>query len=130
MNNSLVLSTFIKQLEECLEDIQSTYNGDSDPRFIKCKLFFNTIKIANPRLLITTWKEKITDKYRDKIEKGDIQYFIEKDYKEDAAEHYDNTVDTAIQDLRTMIRQMSTENINMSLKYIKNLCKLSDLYNV
>jgi hypothetical protein len=128
MNNSLVLSTFIKQLEECLDDISNTYTQDS--RFIKCKLFFNTIKLTNPRLLITTWKEKITDKYRDKIVAGDIQYFIEKDYKEDAPDHYDTTVDTAIQDLRSMIRKMSKENIDISLKYIQNLCKLSDLYIV
>lgn len=128
MNNQLVLSTFIKQLEECLEDISNTYKEDS--RFLKCKIFFNTMKITNPRLLITTWKTMITDKYRDKINAGDVQYFIEKDYKEDAPDLYNNTVDNAIQDLRIMIRSMSQENIDVSMKYIQNLCKLSELYNV
>ena len=128
MNNQLVLSTFIKQLEECLEDISNTYNEDS--RFVKCKLFFNGIKLTNPKMLITTWKTMITDKYRDKINAGDVQYFIEKDYKEDAPDLYNNTVDNAIQDLRVIIRKMSPENINISMKYIQNLCKLSELYNV
>lgn len=128
MNNSLVLSTFIKQLEECLEDISNTYNEDS--RFLKCKLYFNTIKLANPRILITTWKSMINEKYRIQIDTGDVNYFIEKDYKDDAPDYYNNTVDNAIQDLRIMIRNMSPENISVSMKYVQNLCKLGDLYTL
>ena len=126
--NALILSTFIKQLDECLEDISNTYTEDS--RFLKCKLYFNTIKHSNPRILITTWKTMINDKYRDQIDAGDVNYFIEKDYKEDAPEHYNSTVDNAIHDLRIMIRKMTPENTITSMKYIQNLCKLGDLYTL
>ena len=85
MNNSLVLSTFIKQLDEWLDDVSRTYPGDS--RFLKCKLYFATIKTTNPKILITTWKSMINDKYRTQIDSGDVNYFIEKDYKEDVPDH-------------------------------------------
>jgi hypothetical protein len=128
MNNTLVLSTFIKQLDEWLEDITLCYKPN-DARFIKCKLYFETIKQGNPKLLITLWKSKITIPYKDQILEGNIDYFLNKDYKEDISSNYNDTIDNAIQDLRKVIRTMNQENIQMSVKYIQNLCKLSELYN-
>ena len=128
MNNTLVLSTFIKQLDEWLEDITLCYKPN-DARFIKCKLYFETIKQGNPKLLITLWKSKITVPYKEQILEGNIDYFLNKDYKEDISSNYNDTIDNAIQDLRKVIRTMNQENIQMSVKYIQNLCKLSELYN-
>jgi hypothetical protein len=128
MNNSLILSTFIKQLDEWLADITACYKPN-DARFIKCKLYFETIKQGNPKLLITLWKSKIALPYKELIYQGDIDYFLNKDYKQDIETYYDDTIDNAIHDLRKVIRTMSQENIQMSLKYIQNLCKLSELYN-
>jgi hypothetical protein len=80
--------------------------------------------------MIVTWKVKINEKYREKILAGDVNFFVHKDYQEDAPEHYNSTVDTVIQDLRTTIRGMSQTNIDTAMKYIQNLCKLADLYVV
>ena len=128
MNNTLVLSTFIKQLDEWLADITVCYKPN-DARFIKCKLYFETIKQGNPKLLITLWKSKIALPYKELIYQGDIDYFLNKDYKQDIETYYTDTIDNAIHDLRKVIRTMSQENIQMSVKYIQNLCKLSELYN-
>ena len=128
MNNSIILTTFIKQLDECLDDISNSYTA-KDARFIKCKLYFETIKQTNPKMLIQLWKTHITLPYKDKIYDGDIEYFLNKDYKEDINSKYSDTIENAIQDLRKAIREMSQENIQISLKYITNLCKLSELYN-
>lgn len=132
MNNSLILATFIKQMDECLLDVVRVYPNicQTDPRFVKCKMFFETLKSTNPRLMIVTWKLKINDKYREKILSGDVNFFVHKDYQEDAPELYTSTVDTVIQDLRTTIRGMSQNNIDTAMKYIQNLCKLADLYVV
>ena len=124
-NNALVLSTFLKQLDECIDDISSVYSEDT--RFIKCKRYLEGIKKTNPGLIIKTWKKAITDKYEDKIESGDIDYFLEKDYTSDVSD-YSSTIDSTIQDLRKIIRDMSEDNKKVSIKYIQNLCKLSKHY--
>ena len=127
MSNSLILSTFITQLTECLDDISTVY--DNDKRFIKCKRYVNGIKIANPSLLIKSWKNFIADKYDKQIEEGDFQYFLEKDYTEDLSTiEMNSTVESTITELRSVIRDMTPDNKNKSLKYVQNLTKLSKLY--
>lgn len=124
MNHPLVLSTFISQLDECLEDISKVYSEDS--RFIRCKLYLDTLKKSNPRMIITTWKTQVTDKYEGHILAGDIDFFLNKDYTQETG--YTPTMDQALQDLRKAIQSMSDENKTKSLQYIQNLCKLSKLY--
>jgi hypothetical protein len=128
-NNSLVLSTFNKQLDECIQDIMTAYPNLTldDPRFIKFKAYFETLKSSNPRLIILTWKTKVNDKYRAQIDAGDIDFFITKSYNGDVQE-LTNEVENAINDLRRIIGNMSKENIVASMKYIQNLCKLCDHY--
>jgi hypothetical protein len=125
MNHPLVLSTFITQLDECLEDISKVYS--SDTRFIRCKLYLDTLKKTNPRMIITTWKTQVADKYEQHILEGDIDYFLNKDYTQELP-MYNPTIDQAIQDLRKAIQSMSEENKKKSIQYIQNLCKLSKLY--
>jgi len=131
-NNSLVLATFIKQMDECLADVIRVYPNISktDARFLKCKMYFETLKQTNPRLMIITWKMKINDKYKEQILAKDVNFFVQKDYQEDAPELYNSAVESAIQDLRTTIRSMSDENVETAMKYVQNLCKLADLYSV
>jgi hypothetical protein len=125
MNHPLVLSTFITQLDECLEDISKVYSKDA--RFIRCKLYLDTLKKTNPRMIITTWKTQVADKYEERILAGDIDYFLKIDYTQELPV-YNATIDQAIQDLRTAIQSMSEENKAKSIQYIQNLCKLSKLY--
>ena len=127
MSNALILSTFNLQLTECLEDISKIYN--TDKRFVKCKLYVDGIKKANPSLLIKSWKKFIADKYDKQIEEGDFEYFLEKDYSEDLSSvEINSTVESTITDVRSVIRDMSPDNKSKSLKYVQNLTKLSKLY--
>lgn len=130
MSNSIILSTFVKQLDECLEDIITTYpdNCKVDDRFLKCKMYFDLLKMSNPRLMILTWKTMVNERYREQILRGDVNFFITKDYKDDAAEYYSETVEGAINDLRDTIKAMSPQNMATSMMYIQNLCKLGDRY--
>lgn len=131
-NNSLILATFIKQMEECFQDVIRVYPNicKTDARFVKCKMFFETLKMSNPRLMIVTWKTFINEKYRGKILAGDVTFFVQKDYKDDAPDYYDSTVENCINDLRTTIQTMEDSNVATAMKYIQNLCKLADMYNV
>jgi len=129
MNNQLVLSTFMAQLDECLEDVGNVYSEDE--RFVKCKMYLTTLKKTNPRMIITTWKTSVTDKYEERINSGDIDYFLNKDYTQECVlytSNYTSAIDKSIQDLRKAIQSMSDENKTKSIQYIQNLCKLSKLY--
>ena len=127
MSNTLILSTFNLQLTECLEDISKIYN--TDKRFVKCKLYVDGIKKANPSLLIKSWKKFIADKYDKQIEEGDFEYFLEKDYSEDLSTiEVNSTIESTISELRSVIRDMTEENKSKALKYVQNLTKLSKLY--
>jgi hypothetical protein len=137
MNNSLVLKTFIQQLDECLEDILRAYPElpTADKRFLKCKMYFDALKKSNPKIMIISWKEHVNKKYRKQIDAGDVRFFVETDLeqiaKENAVEQYfTNEVENAINELRQTIRKMSPANIDASMKYIQNLCKLTDHYIV
>lgn len=127
MDNSLIMTTFLTQMDECLEDISKVYSVDN--RFLKCKMYYETIKKTNPKMIMNVWKTMVTDKYGQQIEEGNIQFFLEKNYAEDTpGALYTPTVDNTIQEIREAIKTMSEENKAISLKYIQNLCKLSKLY--
>jgi hypothetical protein len=87
------------------------------------------IKKTNPALVIKIWNSYISSKYETEINNNNINFFIEKDYKKDLI--YVNSSDDIINNidkLREPIRNMSKENQEKSLSYIKNLCILSKLY--
>ena len=87
------------------------------------------IKKTNPSLVIKIWNNYISAKYETEINNNNIDFFIEKDYKKDLI--YLNSSDDIINNidsLREPIRNMSKENQEKSLEYIKNLCILSKLY--
>jgi len=119
-------------MEECFQDVIRVYPEivKRDVRFMKCKLFFETLKQTNPRLMIVCWKTRINEKYREQILSGDLNFFLKKDYKDDAPEYYDSTVENCIDDLRYTIQNMDQNNVETAMKYIQNLCKLADIYNV
>jgi len=132
-NNALVLSTFLRQLDECLEDIIILYPKETarDSRFLKCKMYFDAVRKSNPRLMIQVWKERVNEKFRARIDAKDINFFVEElDFKSEVPGSYTDEVDTALNDLRYTIRQMSETNIEKSMRYVQNLCKLADMYQI
>ena len=87
-----------------------------------------SIKI-NPKTVINGWKECVNDLYKDQILKGDLEYFINKDYNEDL-EGSDNKgkILKTIDSFRDKIRNMGDDNKKKSMKYIQNLTKLCNMY--
>ena len=126
-DKSLLLNAFNTQLFDFMEDMQIVIVDD--PSIKKAKLAFSMIKKTNPALLIKIWNNYISSKYETEINNNNINFFIEKDYKKDLI--YINSSDDIINNidkLREPIRNMSKENQEKSLSYIKNLCILSKLY--
>lgn len=128
MENSTVLKIFIKQFDEFIEDILKVY--PEHPKLLKCKLYFDGLKKANPKIIIHVWKEFVNTKYRELINNGDVAFFLEKDFSEDIQNvNNASAVHREIEELRSIVKMMSEDNLNKSMKYVQNLTKLSDMYN-
>ena len=126
-NNLLIVSTFNTQFIDCLTEITDVY--PENLKFKKYKRYIESVKKMNPGLLIKVWKKHITDKYEAKIEEGNLDYFLNKDYKEDLSSlEKAEPIEAIIDDIRAIIVDMSQENRDSSFKYIKNLTKLSKHY--
>ena len=74
-NKSLLLKTFHKQLFDFLDDIISIMPDNHE--LVKSKVYFTTLKQANPTLIIKIWYQYILLPYRDLIESGNVDFFLE-----------------------------------------------------
>lgn len=126
-DKSTVLRAFNTHLVEFLDDIISIIPGNVG--LVTTKNSFEMYKKANPTLLIKIWYSYVYMPYAEIIEKGDLDFFITKDYSEDLSYlHNSKNILNAIDTLRGQIKDMSETNRNHSLEYIRNLCKLSNMY--
>jgi len=127
-SQSSILTAFNEHFIEFISDIQAVFPEDVDILSAKNSLLM--IKKANPKMIIKIWKTHIVDKYVEQIEKGDISFFINKDYSSDLSKSYfsSNKIMEGIDRLRAPIREMTSENQEKTMKYIQNLTKLSTLY--
>ena len=77
------------------------------------------------------WKLYIIKPYREEIEKGNFNFFINKDYSWDVGEGVDgnkNEMLNSIGKLQKQIRTMDKSNKEKAMKYVQNLTKLCNLY--
>jgi len=132
MSSSDILKGFNDHFAEFLDDINRVFPTNSD--ILKAKTAINMIRKANPKMLIMAWQTFIVDKYMDVIEKGDITFFIDKDYRDDInklsssnQDKTNNILDT-INKLRGPVRDMNSDDQQKAMQYIQNLCQLSNLY--
>jgi hypothetical protein len=127
-DKSLLMNAFNTQLFEFFDDIECIITEDTSVKKAKNALLL--IKKVNPSLIIKIWYVYIYSKYKTEIENNNIEFFIDKDYKNDF-ENMNKSDDIIknIDKIREPIRNMSKENQEKSFKYIKNLCILSKLYN-
>lgn len=118
---------FNTHLLEFLDDIIRIYPDNQD--IIKAKTSFETIKKANPSLIVKAWYQKVYMPYQQIIDNGDITFFFNKDYSQDL-QSVSNAGDIMkmIDKIREPIREMNQENKDHCMTYIQNLSKLSTVY--
>jgi hypothetical protein len=127
MSSPSFLTAFNDHFTEFVNDIHSVFPEDND--ILLAKNAFNTIRKANPKLIIKIWKLYIVDKYQTQIESGNIDFFINKDYSQDLANaDHSSKIIEAIDRLRNPIKLMTETDQSKTMKYIQNLTKLSVLY--
>ena len=108
MNNSMLLQGFNNHFEEFVSDVQTVFPDDLDVNTAANLL--GTLRKANPKMIIRIWKAYISDKYGVQIEKGDISFFLGKNYGQDLQDlDSSKRVLDAIEKLRAPINAMSKE---------------------
>jgi hypothetical protein len=119
-----LLTVFNDHFAEFVNDIQSVFPTDAD--ILTAKNALIAIRKANPKMLVRIWIKYVATPYQAEIEKGDIEFFITKDYASDLARN-DNAdkIIESIDRLRNPVKQMSPENQAKTMKYIQNLSKLA-----
>lgn len=119
------MKAFLNQFTEFVDDVQSVFPDNVDIDSAKTALML--MKKTNPRMLMNAWVTYIVGPYTEKIEKGDIGFFLDKDYTQDL-EYMGNAVMQKVDALRGPVREMGAENQAKSMKYIQNLTKLAKLH--
>jgi len=124
---SSILTAFNNHLIDFISDIITIFPEKKGLRVTKTAI--ETWRRLNPRSIIQTWKEGITDKYYKEIMSGNAEFFLNKDYVQDISGCENSRVIlSAIDKLREPLRDMGTENKKKAIKYVQNLTKLSILY--
>ena len=128
MDKSSLLSAFNNHFTEFIQDIRNVFPEDVEIATAETAL--TRLRKANPRLIIVIFKQYVVDRYSEEIYNGDLDYFISKDYSQDISiRGHTATILEKIDAIRLPIKEMSPENKGKVLKYLQNLCKLSELYN-
>lgn len=125
---SQVLKGFNVHLFEFLDELIKIFPENMDIPTVKT--FFELTKRGNVTILIKAWNIYVNVPYGKKLEEGDLDYFIDKDYREDLTELSNaDEIISSIDKIRKPLKDLSVENKNHTLKYFNNLNKLSGLYN-
>lgn len=129
MDKSIILKSFNKQFFDFLEDVNTIVENNTNIE--TSRIYFNTIKKANPTILLKIWHKYIFVPYKEQILLGNLGFFLDKDYSQDLSKLKNNAeilniIDTS---LRNPIRNMSDINKEHCMKYIQVLCKLADAYS-
>ena len=130
-SNAQILKTFGKQMEEFMEDMLVIFPNDNV--ILRGKMYFEMMKKANPRFIIRVWKNRIAAKYGKHIADGKFDIFVTMDLSEDIIDNpADNKeeVVTHLQNMLGSILKMDEDNKNKAFKYIQNITKLSEMYQL
>ncbi|MBF95067.1 MAG: hypothetical protein CMH58_07905 [Myxococcales bacterium] len=127
MDAKMILKTFNDHFVEFIDDVQLVFPNNDDIATVRESLV--SFRKANPRLVLLTFRQSVIGQYRDEITKGDIKFFIDKDYKQDLGNHGSaQVILEKIDCLREPVRNMTEQDQQKVIKYLQNLTKLCDMY--
>lgn len=130
MSKSLLLKAFNKHFFQFLDDIILFFPDNVD--LVTSRQYFDTIKVANPTLILKIWHKYIYTPYNEKIETGDLEFFIEKDYAEDLKNMKNNekilkVINTS---LRDPLRLMNEENMVKCRQHFQLVTRICARYMI
>jgi len=100
-----------------------------DPDILTAKNALLAIRKANPKLIIKIWNKYIIVPYKEEIERGDLEFFINKDYSNDLTSAGNSEqIMESINRLRQPVGQMNLGERQNVVKYLQNLSKLAAMH--
>jgi hypothetical protein len=129
MNKTQIIDTFNKHFMDFIIDIERVFPNDTDIMSMRKSL--NKSLIFSPKAFIRMFNDYFVALYGNEIENGDLNFFIQNDYrtKHGYKETDDVWIINKIDILREPVSTMSDDDKGKVIQYLKNLKKLSDLYN-
>jgi hypothetical protein len=128
-DKKILLRTFNTHLFEFLDDIIRIFPDNLDIQTAKTS--FLAIKQANPTIIIKTRVQYVYMPYKEIIDTGNMEYFLNKDYSGDLSALYNaKEVLKIIDTLRAPISNMTDQQKVFTMEYLQNLSKLSLLYSM
>ena len=128
-DKSLIMKSFNKQLFDFFDDIIRIVELNDEVKV--ARVYFETLRKANPSILLKVWYNKISIPYGAIIEEGNVDFFLEKDYSSDInmanAKEIVRIIDSS---LRDPIRGMDEVNKQHCMRYVQLLSRLSVAYMV
>jgi len=128
INKTHILKIFKIQLKQFISEIIEVFPNEDDIKSL------NTIVLTfckyNPLKLIEIWNYYIASPYMDMINKGDFNYFENKNYSDDLKDLKGNSgyVLHSYNRMRSSISKLDNDKKLMAMKYIQILTKLSSIY--
>ena len=125
---SQYVQAFNNQFEELVEDIERIFPNDAE--ISSASRGLKNLRRITPKLIIKVFYEYVDRPYGAYIHDNNLQYFLEKDYKQDLGKTmFSGEILSKIEVIKNPIANMNPDQQNTVLKYFQNLCKLSTLYN-
>lgn len=125
----ILINNFVQHLNALCDDLLILVPNDCD--ILAAKSAINSLKLMNPKLLISQWHNKITKKYETQIMAGDINYALDKNYDDDIKETgYDDQehLYKVVTKMKHLTKTLDYENQQKLVKYLQNLAKLTKHY--
>lgn len=128
MDKSQCLTAFNDHFAEFVKDIQLVFPDNTDIATLYSSI--SKVRKINPKLIIKAFNEHVIGSYREQIELGDINFFIDNDYKKNLTNIGSSTmILEKIDCLRKPVKEMGKDDQAKVMKYLQNLSKLCEMYN-
>lgn len=122
------LEIFIEHFIEFVTDISSLFPKDKKVQLLKGGLLLAAE--FDKKKCIDVWDNYVVKNFRKEIDNNDYNYFINNDWSTIITHRYKDAILIKINELRESVRLLSETNKIKALKYVENLVKLCDLYNL
>ena len=126
------MTSCLDQIFQLFDDILLVIPNDSD--IIAAKVYVTGVKQANPKLILNSWYNAVTLKYKVQIDNGDFDFAINNDYNNDIKTYYNQSssdfkyFEKMIEKVRDIVKNLDDDNRQKLIKYVQNISNLTLLY--